>query len=86
MSGIIKMVHRIDDEDGPYLTIGEVAEYFERSRDTIRTWGRSLGLPTHKMQLGEHENSFVWLYTEGDIEELKKHSETIKTGRPPNKS
>lgn len=77
------MVHRIDDADGPYKTVGEVAEYFERSRDTIKRWGDVLGLPTHKMPLGEHPNNFCWLYTEEDIRALEKYSEEIRIGRPP---
>ena len=86
MSGIIKMVHRVDHEDGPFKTIAEVAEYFERDKDTIRRWGRALNLPTHKMPLGDgsNPNAFVWLYTESDIEDLEVYSATLnpKGGRP----
>lgn len=84
MGGITKMVHRIDDADGPYKTVGEVAEYFERTRDTVRRWGRITGVPTHKMVLGDHPNAFVWLYTEEDIQVLEEYSKDInpKGGRP----
>jgi hypothetical protein len=88
MSGIIKMVHSIDDEDGPYKTVAEVAEYFEKSKDTIKRWGKRLGIPNHKMPLSEeaeNPNSFVWLYTESDIRAFEEFSKTFnpKGGRPP---
>ena len=35
----MKMVHRVDDPDGPFKTVGEVAEYFEVHKDTIQRWG-----------------------------------------------
>lgn len=91
MSGIIKMVHSVEDDDGPYQTIAEVAEYFERSKDTIRRWCKTLteisgdAIPNHKMPLSDtDENSFVWLYTENDIARLEDFSSDInpKGGRP----
>jgi hypothetical protein len=86
MSGIIKIVHRSDDPDGPFKTIKEVAEYFERSKDTIRRWGEVIGVPTHKMMLGDGNdpNAFVWCYTEDDIAALEDYSSGInpKGGRP----
>lgn len=71
-SGIEKLVARIDDEEGPYFTVGQVATMLGVSRDTIRRWAISLGIPNHSMKVGEHENAFVWLYTESDIAKLKK--------------
>lgn len=88
MPGIQDMVNRIDDEDGPYKTISEVAEYFERTTDTIRRWSKTCGLPTHKMPLGKKgSKSFVWLWTEEDIKALEKYAEGVnpKGGRPPKK-
>lgn len=90
-TGIIKLVHRADHPDGPFMTIGEVAEYFERSRDTIRRWCEKLSaelgehFPSHKMPLNEKETSWVWCYTESDIRRLEKYSSNInpKGGRPP---
>lgn len=87
MSGIVQMVHRVDHPDGPFMTITEVAEYFERDKDTIRRWGKKLGVPTHKMPLGDgtNPNAFVWLYTRDDLAAFEKYSEGInpKGGRPP---
>jgi hypothetical protein len=84
MSGIIKLVHRTDHPDGPFFTVNEVAIKFGNSKDTIRRWGKQLGIPTHKMLLGDgtNENIFVWLYTEEDISAFEKHNAGIKTGRP----
>lgn len=75
-SGIEKMVGRIVDPDGPYSTINEVAQRLGVSKDTIRRWGKSVGVPTHKMELCDppKENAFVWLYTESDIQRLKEHT------------
>jgi excisionase family DNA binding protein len=71
-SGIEKMVARIDDPDGPFYTISQVAGRVGVSKDTIRRWGDSLGIPSHKMETGDHPNAFCWLYTEGDISALAK--------------
>jgi hypothetical protein len=84
MTGIIKLVHRAEHPDGPFKTIGEVAEYFERDRSTIRKWCKRIGdIPSHSMPLND-KGQFVWLYTENDIRELEKYSATInpKGGRP----
>lgn len=90
MSGIVELVHQSDHPDGPFKTIGEVAEYFERDRTTIKRWGRRLNIPTHKMPLGDgtNPNSFVWLYTEKDIQKMEEYSGGInpKGGRPRNKN
>lgn len=71
-SGIEKMVARIEDPDGPFYTIKQVAEKLGVSRDTVRRWGSPLGIPNHKMPLGEgnNPNSYCWLWTEGDIHTL----------------
>jgi hypothetical protein len=85
MTGIVKLVHRADDPDGPFKTIAEVAEYFERSKDTIRKWGKVIGVPTHKMPLGDDDSdAFVWCYTRNDIAALEDYSAGInpKGGRP----
>lgn len=86
MSGIVSMAHRADHPDGPFKTVSEVAEYFERDKDTIRRWGKTLGIPTHKMELCEPPKpfAFVWLYTEKDIEQMERYMETLnpKGGRP----
>lgn len=84
MSGIVKMVHTLDDDDGPYQTVSEVAEYFEKSVDTIRRWGKRLGIPTHMMRTGESETAFVWLYTQEDIHAFEEFTKTFnpKGGRP----
>lgn len=84
-SGIITIVHRADHPDGPFQTIAEVAEYFERDKDTIRRWGKAIGVPTHKMMLGDgtNPNAFVWCYTESDVAALDEYSKNIKVGRPP---
>ena len=67
------MVARIDDPDGPFYTIGQVAEKIGVSKDTIRRWGRSLGIPTHRMPLNDvpDSNAFCWLYTDADIDILR---------------
>ena len=89
MTGIIKLVHRADDPAGPFKTIKEVADFFHRDKDTIRRWGKRVGVPTHKMKLGDgtNPNAFVWLYTEADIEALDKYQQGInhQGGRPPKK-
>jgi predicted transcriptional regulator len=94
MTGIVKMVHRVDDPDGPFMTIGEVAALFERDRSTVRRWCRRLcdegyQIPTHKMPLGDEKSSdaFVWCYSKEDFERLAKLAATInpKGGRPPKK-
>jgi predicted transcriptional regulator len=93
MTGIVKMVHRADDPDGPFLTIGEVAALFERDRSTVKRWCRRLCdegylIPSHKMPLGDESdpdtNAFVWCYTHKDMERLAELSATInpKGGRP----
>lgn len=87
MSGIIKLVHRTDDPDGPFMVISEVAEYFECHSDTIRRWGRALNIPTHKMLLGDDnlpddERAFVWLYTRDDIQKMEEYSQGLSPGRP----
>ena len=73
-SGIEKMVARIEDPEGPFYTIKQVAERLGCSKDTVRRRGDSLGIPTHKMELCDppKENAFVWLYTESDIVALNK--------------
>lgn len=89
-NGIVKLVHRADHPDGPFMTIAEVAEYFERSKDTIRRWCENLSaqggepIPSHQMPLNENGTSFVWCYTQDDIRRLEKYSENInpKGGRP----
>lgn len=86
MSGINKMVHRLDDENGPYSTIKEVAERLEKDRDTIRRWVKNnpeLVPVRHRMPLGENGESWVWLYTEEDIRRMEEFSRNIKIGRPP---
>jgi predicted DNA-binding transcriptional regulator AlpA len=87
MSGIVKLVHRIEDDDGPFFTIGEVAERLGKSRDTIKRWveeNDDLVPERHQMPLGEPGGkSFVWLYTEDDIRRMEEFSSTIKMGRPP---
>lgn len=86
MSGINKMVHRLDDADGPFYTIKEVAERLEKDRDTIRRWVKNnpeLVPVRHRMPLGENGESYVWLYTEEDIRRMEGFSRTIKIGRPP---
>lgn len=86
MGGINKMVHRLDDEDGPYSTIKEVAERLEKDRDTIRRWVKrnpELVPVRHRMPLGENGESWVWLYTEEDIGRMEEFSRNIKIGRPP---
>jgi len=87
MSGIVEMVHRAGDEDpdGPFMTLSEVAEYFERDKDTIKRWASRCGVPTHKMPLGDDDSdAFVWCWTQEDIHVLEKHSASInpKGGRP----
>lgn len=88
MSGIEKLVTRIEDDGGPFFTIKQVSERLGRSKDTIRRWceqNEDLH-PTHKMPLGESGNSYVWLYTEDDIRRMEEYSSTIKIGRPPKKT
>ena len=75
MSGISKLVAKVDS--GKYKTIKQVGEIVGRDPSTIRHAirdGRVKG-PTHKMLLGDgtDPNKFVWLYTDDDIETLKKH-------------
>lgn len=90
MTGIIEMVHRADHPDGPFKTIREVAEYFERSNDTIRKWCKKVSedrdepIPNHKMPLNDEGSAWVWLYTESDIAALADYSEGVnpKGGRP----
>jgi hypothetical protein len=85
MAGIQELVHRSEDPDGPFMTITEVAEYFERDKDTIRRWGKKCGVPTRQMPLGDGDSgAFVWLYTRSDLEKLTAHSAGInpKGGRP----
>jgi hypothetical protein len=73
-SGIEKMVARIEDDEGPFFTIKQVADRLGVSKDTVRRRGTFLGIPSHKMELCDppKENAFVWLYTESDIAELNK--------------
>jgi hypothetical protein len=52
-----------------------------RSRDTLRRWRISEEfVPSFKMDAGELE---VWLYSDDDIERLRKFAATKKPGRPP---
>jgi hypothetical protein len=82
--GIKNLVHKSDDPDGPFKTVGEVAEYFECHPDTIRRWGKVIGVPTRQMDLGESGKSYVWCYTQSDVDALELYSSTInpKGGRP----
>lgn len=86
-NGIVDMVHRAgeDHPEGPFYTLSEIAEYFERDKDTIKRWGAKIGVPTHKMPLGEGDSdAFVWCYTQADRNALEDYSATInpKGGRP----
>lgn len=73
-SGIEKMVARVDDPEGPFYTIKQVAERLNCSRDTVRRWGAPHGIPNHKMPLGDGSkpNAYCWLWTEGDIETISR--------------
>lgn len=84
MSGIIQLVHRADDPDGPFRTISEVAEFFEVHIDTARRWAKACGLPKRKMELNEEGTSWVWLYNEEDMDALSEYSGNLKPGRPKN--
>lgn len=80
--GILHLVARVDG--GPYYTIKQVAERLGKSTDTIRRWVRDevVPAPSHKMDLGEEGKSFVWLYTEDDIEVYEAYSTITRPGRP----
>lgn len=84
--GILRLVSRVDG--GPYYTIRQVADRLDRSVDTIRRWVNegSVPAPTHKMDLGEGGKSFVWLYTEEDIEIYEAYATIVKVGRPRGRS
>ena len=79
------MLKEIEHEDGPLLTVGEVAEFFERHPDTIRRWSAKCGIPTNQVELGELGYA-VWCYTQSDLRTLANFSKDInpKGGRPKN--
>jgi hypothetical protein len=74
VSGIINLVAQVDS--GKFKTIKQVAEIIGRDPSTIRAAVRNGKVEgaTHKMLLGDGSGkSFVWLYTDEDIERFKKH-------------
>lgn len=76
--GIIDLVSRA--EGGPFYTRKQVADRVGRSIDTVTRWGKKYPKyhPTNKMPLGK---SFVWLYTEADIERLSRFADSQMPGR-----
>lgn len=78
--GILHLVSRVDG--GPYYTVRQVADRLGKSTDTIRRWARTVHAPSHKMDLGVEGKSFVWLYTEDDIEIYEAYATIVKVGRP----
>ena len=83
LPGILDMVSRV--EGGPYFTISQMATMLGKDADTIRRWAKNNESlkPTHKMDLGDgSKGSFVWLYTEEDVQRYREHAKTVKVGRP----
>lgn len=62
------------------FTRSQVADLIGRSKDTIRRW-HDTGLyeSTHPKKFGEMT---VWLYTEEDVENLRKVARETRPGRP----
>ena len=94
MSGIINLVAKVDS--GKYKTIKQVADIVSRDPSTIRHAIRDRRIKdaagddyegaTHKMPLGDGSGkSFVWLYTDEDIEILKAHFVRITVHSPKRK-
>lgn len=65
--------------EGNY-TRAQVAAMVGRTRDTIIRWHNSgVFVPSHSKQYGK---SKVWLYTDSDVEALRKIAKDMRTGPP----
>ena len=72
---------RADDEGGPELRVGEVADRLGVSTSTIRLWERRYGLPRPVRSVGGHRR-----YSAADVEQLRAVRDLFGRGHPLGRS
>jgi hypothetical protein len=56
-----------------YRTVSQVADDVGRSVDTLKRWRRSgTFVPEYFMRVGPDRKMKVWLYSENDVEQIRK--------------